>query len=727
MEVVDFHNDLPIETPEEDLFGYGSFANTIAKCVLGIKEPNGEVIAIYGPWGSGKSSLVNLVCHDIETQELEEPSRNLIVIRFNSWCYRTEDGIISGFFNEIHSRLVDWTSEGNQSSSIDPDLILNLGFAIYGAVAVTQGLDPAPVMEAKNNFWSLRNRSRNKKIKTHEIGNNKVEGRQIEKLQREIGERLRNENTRILVVIDDIDRLSKKEAKMIFRLIKSVGRIMNIMYLLAYDREVTEHMFDKYSEAENYLEKIIQAGFDLPNPSQSKIVEILNQKFEEIFEDDMISSSHRTYDIIHEIVVPEMNNLRSVNRFINMISVTYQSVKSSVDIADFLALETFRLFRPSLYHAIRSNKGTLIRAIYLPEQGTQSMRERTLAACLRNEPDDIHPRLARAMKKLFPSLDGDSHRPKFEHMQKWRKKKLVRSRANFDSYFIFSSYEDVITEAELQEFSQIASNKDIVRTRINNYLNEKVSSGRTKASYLLDAISSNADTINMDHAGVFLSALYSVAGECKIISDSVKEFGYVVDNMDRIKRLSESLLVGRFDDSETSRIMLNAYRESSLNFQAHLCVMSWRKYFKSEDFETHDMWTLLSHDDTVNFRSMLIQDIQRSVQDGSILGYDDFLSILESWQDFGDSPTEVRDWFNGALQDDGYLMKFTRRLNAEFQGKLGDNRYIGAKIVLIGKLIDVTDFTVRIHYSINAGILDKEDKEIAEHLLKLLNSSDQGK
>ena len=725
--MVDFHNDLPIIHPKDDLFGYGPFANTIAECVLGIKEPNGEVIAIYGPWGSGKSSLVNLVCHNIKNQELGESHNNPIVIQFNSWCYRTEGGIISGFFREIHSKLVDWRSKEGKGSSIDPKIVMDLGFAAYGAFAATHGLDPTQVMEVKNFFSIFGDSIGNNRREIGKGENEKVEGRKIEELQHEIGTKLRSEDTRILIVIDDIDRLSRDEAKLVFRLIKSVGRIMNVMYLLAYDREVTEDMFDKNSEGPHYLEKIIQAGFDLPNPNQSKIVEILNHKFEEVFENDILSSSRRTYDIIHEIVVPEMDNLRSVNRYINMISVTYKSARSSVDIADFVALETFRLFRPHLYHSIRLNKEALTRAIYLPEQDTPSLCEYTITACLRNEPDHIRPRLERALKKLFPSLNGDSPRPKYEHMQRWRKRKLVRSRANFDSYFIFSSIEGEISETELQEFSQIASNKDIVRTRISYYLTEKTSSGRTKASYLLERISGNVDSINMDHVGTFLSALYSVASDFKIDSDSVREFGYIVDNMDRIKRLSEALLIDRFDEAATSTIMLNACRESSLSFQAQLCVMSWRKYFKSEDFEMHDMWTLLSHDDTVNFKSMLIQDIQRSVQDGSILGYDDFLSILESWQDFGDSPTEVGDWFNGALQDDGYLMKFTQRLNTEFQGKLGDERYIGARVVLIGKLIDLNNFTSRIHYNINAGILDKEDKEIAEHLLKLLNSSDQGK
>lgn len=725
--MVEFHNDLPIVSPDDDLFGYAPFANTIAECILGIGEPNGEVIAIYGPWGSGKSSLVNLVCHDIKRQAPKESCNSPIVIRFNSWCYRTEDRIISGFFNEIHSRLVDWASKEGKGSSFDPELIKDLGFAVYGAFAAAHGLDPTQVIEVKNFLSIFGSHFGSKKKKNGKEKNGKMESGRVEKLQHEIGTKLRKEDTRILIVIDDIDRLSREEAKLVFRLIKSVGRIMNVMYLLAYDREITEDMFDRNSEGAHYLEKIIQAGFDLPNPNKSTIIEILNQKFEEIFGNNISSNSRRTYDIIHEVVVPEMNNLRNVNRFINMISVTYKSAKSKIDIADFVALETFRLFRPQLYHAIRSNKDTLTRTIYLSGQDTQSLREYTVTACLRNEPDDIRPRLERALKKLFPSLEEDSQMPKFEHTQKWRKKKLVRSRANFDSYFIFSSYEDEVTEAELQEFSQIASNKDIVRTRISSYLGEKVTNGRTKASYLLDKISSNADSINMDHVGIFLSALYSAANDFKIDSDSVKEFGYVVDNMDRIRRLSDMLLVGRFDETETSRIMLSACREAPLDFQADLCVMFWRKHFKNEEYELYDMWNLLTHDDTVNFKAMLIQDIQASVHDSSISGYDDFLSILENWQEFSDTPNEVSEYFNNAFQVDDYVMTFARGLNAAFRDILNDDRYISAKVVLIGKLIDVNNFRSKLHYIMQSSSLDREDKNIASHILGLLDSGSQGK
>jgi predicted KAP-like P-loop ATPase len=75
------------------------------------------------------------------------------------------------------------------------------------------------------------------------------------------------------VIIDDIDRLSPEEAMAIFRMVKSVGHLPNITYLLVFDRELAEAAVkSKYpSEGPHFLEKIVQASFDVPAPNQTDL------------------------------------------------------------------------------------------------------------------------------------------------------------------------------------------------------------------------------------------------------------------------------------------------------------------------------------------------------------------------------------------------------------------------------------------------------------------------
>ncbi len=77
-----FTNDTPIANPEDDHFGIDPFAQALAKAIPAMKAPEGVVIGINGPWGSGKSSVINLILYHL--REATE-SAKLKVVRFSPW------------------------------------------------------------------------------------------------------------------------------------------------------------------------------------------------------------------------------------------------------------------------------------------------------------------------------------------------------------------------------------------------------------------------------------------------------------------------------------------------------------------------------------------------------------------------------------------------------------------------------------------------------------------
>src|SRR5262249_29455239 len=92
----------------------------------------------------------------------------------------------------------------------------------------------------------------------------------IDEDYRALNKLLQEQSARFLIVIDDIDRLSPEEAILIFRLVKSVGRLPNVMYMLAFERILAERIVAERfpSEGPHYLEKIIQAAFEVPMPDE---------------------------------------------------------------------------------------------------------------------------------------------------------------------------------------------------------------------------------------------------------------------------------------------------------------------------------------------------------------------------------------------------------------------------------------------------------------------------
>lgn len=97
-----FVADKPLSRPEEDLLGHSNFAKTIAKGILEMTPPEGLVISINGDWGSGKTSVLNLIEYYVQEFPAEA---NPIVIRFNPWWFPGYESLCHNFFSLLESNL----------------------------------------------------------------------------------------------------------------------------------------------------------------------------------------------------------------------------------------------------------------------------------------------------------------------------------------------------------------------------------------------------------------------------------------------------------------------------------------------------------------------------------------------------------------------------------------------------------------------------------------------
>ena len=92
---------------------------------------------------------------------------------------------------------------------------------------------------------------------------------------------------RIVVVIDDIDRLTPDEIRLVFRLVKAVANFPQTIYLLAYDGPVITHALGDpgLQDGKDYLDKIVQLSLPLPTPIQSSLQTMISNGFNEIIKD----------------------------------------------------------------------------------------------------------------------------------------------------------------------------------------------------------------------------------------------------------------------------------------------------------------------------------------------------------------------------------------------------------------------------------------------------------
>lgn len=223
----DVSADRPVEQPEDDLFGYAPFAKQLAESICSLKGLEGLVIALHGPWGAGKTTLLNLVRYYISRHKEEEQP---VLVIFNPWWFSGQENITRAFLGQLQAVLPDRLRHLKRLGS----LIGNFADGI-AATADVLGYGGAGKVASL-----LKKKPQN-----------------VPELKRRLSDALRQQGRHILVLVDDIDRLTPDDLRQLFKVIKALADFPNVVYLLAFDREVAVKALsdDKGFSGEAYLEK----------------------------------------------------------------------------------------------------------------------------------------------------------------------------------------------------------------------------------------------------------------------------------------------------------------------------------------------------------------------------------------------------------------------------------------------------------------------------------------
>ena len=90
--------DNPIRGPQDDVLERTDIAEQFAKRVLDLDVSEGAVVGVFGPWGSGKTSFVNLARTVFDREEVP-------VLEFNPWLFSGADQLVGRFFTELSVEL----------------------------------------------------------------------------------------------------------------------------------------------------------------------------------------------------------------------------------------------------------------------------------------------------------------------------------------------------------------------------------------------------------------------------------------------------------------------------------------------------------------------------------------------------------------------------------------------------------------------------------------------
>ena len=685
-------DDKPITLPREDSFRFDPLAKAIADSILKMEVPNGTVIAVNGPWGSGKSSLINLV-----RWYLSGKGDHLRVVNFKCWWFRGEEALTLAFFQELYSAL-------NPSLTRRTKKVLSKLGQYISVAGVT--LNAAGIVGADKIASS--------------IGQFIAQDETVEKLHGELSKALKNGSRRYLVVIDDIDRLSPDEAILIFRLVKSVGELPNVIYLLAYDRQLAEKIVtERYpSEGPHYLEKIVQASFELPEPSRLSLEKEFERRLYSIIEEKEFEDGVDFSNLFYGIIAPEIKTPRDLLRILNPLRVTWAAVKGEVYPIDFLCLEALRIQRPGLYRTLRANKSRLTTG---REERTNPLaaalsREQYDEIFLKQEPPSEHERLREGLMRLFPALRlvGKDTAYTSDPPDIWDKQRRVCSPRHFDTYFRFTLPNDVLSRSEIEELIARSDDPEFVQRAFLDAVKISSPNFDTKAGLLLEELRIYASDVSDTQVGTLLKTIYSIADRLDVEKDGGDSM--MSGNMLGLLWLTMELTKKRFDLETRSSVLFEACMGATLGWLVEFTRDAYFDHFPPEDtnLEPAENYST-TRDGALKLKDYTVKRIREAAQDGSLRDCLSLHNVLNCWVNFVDDEEEARIWASTVVREDDIAVArlakaFTGVSSSTARGDSVTRRSPTARTGELKVFVDLDEFRLRAEQVKKEGELSTEDR-----------------
>lgn len=447
----DFSADKPITEDDQDQFKRLEFAKRLAATISNKDLKEGYVIGLYSIWGYGKTSTLNLIENELGKAE------NIEIAKYNPWIFTDQASMIKGLFDLIANALDEKLyTKGEKVGKF---------LQTYGSLVSPLTLS---AFDQSGSAGSIAQGAGN-------LLNNAT----LDELKERVTTFFNSSDKRLVIIIDDVDRLDRDELFQLFKLIKIAVDFDRITYLIAFDDIVVGKVLqDRFpgedNAGQNYIEKIIQVPLHLPSIDQSSLDRYVLSGIEKILEEYKIEMSYDDAssfrDIYDRLLSKRFETPRGANRYLNSLKFILPLVGSDINYADLLVIEAIRITYPSKYHLLRRSKRPLTGHVY--EFG---LEDKDIAENISKQVSEqfSEGNLVELLKELFPAIDNafNPHRNQSVTQAPLKVAKRVASVDYFDRYFTYGIPADDVSDTSVLQVID-KQNADDIFEGLNELVSE---------------------------------------------------------------------------------------------------------------------------------------------------------------------------------------------------------------------------------------------------------------
>lgn len=709
---MNYNADKPIKTGAEDLLGRSFFSKQLVKALYECDARDGLVIGLFGEWGSGKTSVLNMTMNEIKNMG-EESENEPLIVTFSPWNYSDKDNLISLFFRNLINNL-DTTSNNKIKRKIGK--VLTDYADCLDALAVLSPLGGILVNILKPI------------IKTQ--GTNLMEVPNLDSTKEKLETILKESNQKIIVVIDDIDRLTNSQIRDIFHLAKQVGNFPNIVYILSMDREIVCRALQEIHniDGHEYLEKIIQVPFEIPQMSKGKVQDYLlnqlNQIVNEKSNDIMIGSNY--WDgVLNHCVTPYVNNLRDVNRLINIFKFKYEALYQEVSVEDMIGITTLEVLEPKLYKWIYNHKDILCKKVE-----DKTFRNKAISVGYRerfyDEFKGINIDLDKSIQcisTMFPvfAKEVNEYQGVYQSNAESKKKMRICDEERFDIYF-------------RHDLDSVEISRGIIKGCLVSFDKEELDTAIERINkneniiYFLEEVKALIDEIPDKRINLIVSVILSSQWK---FEDETTAGIFTRTAYDMAIDLVEMLLHRIKTEQERFELLYSILKKINRNQVGAIAIILGRiKLFYEENWELVDTKALISLEQLQKLEEIYILNIKLITETEVISNIVEFRFAFFLWEKL--NKEETLEYFTKIARSDINMLKFICAFAIRWRGTGGkgwrfessnyeqyiskDEIYNGIKKLNKNDLLEFTDIekiklaTFTLNYQMNDIYPANEEK-----------------
>jgi hypothetical protein len=348
------HPDRAIGHKDEDRYGFTHIATELARAIQGIGREGSAVIGIEGAWGTGKTSLLNL----LRTALAEQPEKQTFVLTVSPWLDGSDTSLVASLLLPV-AAIIGEEEERRLSPEERADLKEKKALTRTARTlmdytrATARNLAPvakiAAIIPGAPDVSSALNA-------VAESSWLKEKEKTTAGMRDEIARKITELDLSFIVLLDDLDRLEPAQAVEVIRLVKSVADFPRFRYLLCYDKAVLSQAISQglgVADGSLYLQKIIQIAFALPRPESFTLRQQFRDAAADLYQtvNDFPPEKGILADLtaVANIYGATLKTPREVQTVLNALRFRYAGMRDYVYFPDLCFLQLLRTTNSGLY------------------------------------------------------------------------------------------------------------------------------------------------------------------------------------------------------------------------------------------------------------------------------------------------------------------------------------------------------------------------------------------